>query len=112
MVGYGMEQPDPQWPNGAKIAISFVLTKPEVDDSQVINWEEGGERNILEGDSGSGSPLHLCKLARIVTHLVETFIIEHLSKPSVIGGRDHMTESQFEYGPRAGLPRLMRLFKK
>ncbi|KAF9022239.1 hypothetical protein BDZ89DRAFT_211303 [Hymenopellis radicata] len=84
MVGYGMEQPDPQWPNGAKIAISFV-----------INWEEGGERNILEGDSGS-----------------ETFIIEHLSKPSIIGGRDHMTESQFEYGPRAGLPRLMRLFKK
>ncbi|KAG7095825.1 hypothetical protein E1B28_006520 [Marasmius oreades] len=84
MVGYGMNQPDPQWPNGAKIAISFV-----------INWEEGGERNVLEGDDGS-----------------ETFIIETLSQPSRIGERDEMVESQFEYGPRVGLPRLMRLFKR
>ncbi|THV02633.1 hypothetical protein K435DRAFT_652894 [Dendrothele bispora CBS 962.96] len=47
MIGYGMNQPDPQWPGGAKIAVSFVSL-------DVINWEEGGERNILEGDDGSG----------------------------------------------------------
>ncbi|KAK0205417.1 hypothetical protein DFS33DRAFT_765508 [Desarmillaria ectypa] len=53
-----------------------------------------GERNILDGDDGS-----------------ENFITEHYAT-QVLGGRDPVAESQFEYGPRAGLPRLMRLFKK
>ncbi|MGB3280434.1 MAG: polysaccharide deacetylase, partial [Pseudorhodobacter sp.] len=42
MTGYGANPPDPQWPNGAKIAISLVL-----------NYEEGGENSVLHGDSGS-----------------------------------------------------------
>ncbi|EEB91959.1 hypothetical protein MPER_09605, partial [Moniliophthora perniciosa FA553] len=53
MVGYGMDQPDPQWPNGAKIAISFPAPSELIAERQVINWEEGGERNILEGDDSS-----------------------------------------------------------
>lgn len=39
LIGYGPKPPDAQWPGGAKIAISFVL-----------NYEEGGENNILHGD--------------------------------------------------------------
>jgi len=42
MIGYGPRTPDPKWPGGARIAISLVL-----------NYEEGGENNILHGDAGS-----------------------------------------------------------
>lgn len=82
LKGYGPNPPDPQWPNGAKIAVSFV-----------VNYEEGGERSILHGDKVS-----------------ETFLHE------VPGGvprdrmRDEQVESVYEYGSRAGLWRLMRLF--
>ena len=47
MVGYGQQPPDPRWPNGARIALSFVL-----------NYEEGGERTPLEGDPTSEAFLH------------------------------------------------------
>ena len=40
--GYGANAPDAQWPGGAKIAVSLVL-----------NYEEGGENNILHGDGQS-----------------------------------------------------------
>ena len=40
--GYGAVPPDPQWPGGARIAVQFV-----------INYEEGGENNILHGDAAS-----------------------------------------------------------
>ena len=42
MIGYGRATPDPRWPENAKIAVQFV-----------INYEEGGENNILHGDDGS-----------------------------------------------------------
>ena len=42
LIGYGRETPDPQWPNGAKVAVQFVL-----------NYEEGGENCILHGDTHS-----------------------------------------------------------
>ena len=42
LVGYGANPPDPQWPGEARIAVSFVL-----------NYEEGGENTILNGDAGS-----------------------------------------------------------
>ncbi len=41
-IGYGEEGFNPQWPNNAKIAISFIL-----------NYEEGSERTIINGDSQS-----------------------------------------------------------
>lgn len=42
MKGYGAHTPDPQWPNGANICVQFV-----------VNYEEGGENNILHGDAAS-----------------------------------------------------------
>ena len=39
LIGYGSNPPHPHWPGKARIALSFVL-----------NYEEGGERNILHGD--------------------------------------------------------------
>ncbi len=35
LEGYGEGSHDPQWPNGARIAVSFVL-----------NYEEGAERTV------------------------------------------------------------------
>ena len=42
LIGYGRHPPDPRWPGGARVAVQFVL-----------NYEEGGERNILHGDATS-----------------------------------------------------------
>ena len=42
MIGYGRTPPDPRWPGGARICVQFV-----------INYEEGGENNILHGDAAS-----------------------------------------------------------
>ena len=42
LIGYGSNPPHPHWPGNARIALSFVL-----------NYEEGGERNILHGDKES-----------------------------------------------------------
>ena len=42
LVGYGRNPPDPKWPGGARVAVQFVL-----------NYEEGGENNILHGDPAS-----------------------------------------------------------
>lgn len=42
LVGYGKSSVDPKWPNGAKLALNFVL-----------NYEEGGENCLLHGDNES-----------------------------------------------------------
>ena len=39
LVGYGRLTPDPKWPDEARVAVQFV-----------INYEEGGESSILDGD--------------------------------------------------------------
>jgi putative urate catabolism protein len=82
LVGYGATPPDPRWPNGARLALSFVL-----------NYEEGGERTILEGDGES-----------------ESFLHEVVGAPPTIGRRNLNTESMFEYGSRAGFWRIHRIF--
>jgi putative urate catabolism protein len=82
LVGYGANPPDPQWPGDARIAVSFVL-----------NYEEGGENTILNGDAGS-----------------EVFLTETPGGTPLIGERDHSTESMYEYGSRAGFWRILRLF--
>jgi putative urate catabolism protein len=81
-VGYGAAPPDPQWPNGARLALSFVL-----------NYEEGGERSVLEGDGES-----------------ESFLHEVVGAPPTVGRRNLNTESMFEYGSRAGFWRVHRIF--
>ena len=42
LTGYGRTPPDAKWPEGARIAVQIVL-----------NYEEGGENNILHGDDAS-----------------------------------------------------------
>src|SRR5258707_8511240 len=82
LTGYGTDTPDPQWPGEARIAMSFVL-----------NYEEGGENTILNGDPAS-----------------EVFLCETPGGTRVQGGRGLPIESRFEYGSRAGFWRFMRLF--
>ena len=80
--GHGPTPPDAQWPNGAKIAISVVL-----------NYEEGGENNILHGDAGS-----------------EAFLSDIAGAAPWPGQRHANMESLYDYGARAGFWRLHRLF--
>jgi len=42
LVGYGEEGFDCKWPNNARLALSFV-----------INYEEGAERTVMNGDGQS-----------------------------------------------------------
>jgi putative urate catabolism protein len=82
MVGYGRQPPDPQWPGGAVIAVQFV-----------VNYEEGGENNILHGDAAS-----------------EAFLSEIVGAQPWPGMRHPNMESIYEYGSRAGFWRLWRMF--
>lgn len=84
MVGYGPNPPTAQWPNGAKIAVQFV-----------VNYEEGGENNILHGDEAS-----------------EAFLSEIVGADPWPGERHLNMESIYEYGSRAGVWRLARLFEQ
>ena len=83
MTGYGPTPPDAQWPNGARIAVQIVL-----------NYEEGGENNILHGDAAS-----------------EAFLSEIVGAAAWPGQRHWNMESIYEYGARAGFWRLHRLLK-
>ena len=80
--GHGPDAPDAQWPGGARIAISLVL-----------NYEEGGENNLLHGDAGS-----------------EAFLSDIAGAASWPGQRHWNMESIYDYGARAGFWRLHRLF--
>ena len=82
LAGYGRSPPDPRWPGGARVAVQFV-----------INYEEGGERNILHGDASS-----------------EAFLSDVLGAEPWPGQRHMNLESMFEYGSRAGFWRLWRIF--
>ena len=82
LIGYGDAPPDPQWPGGARLAVQFVL-----------NYEEGGENTVLNGDAGS-----------------EVYLSEIPGGQPRIGVRDLSTESQYEYGSRVGVWRILRLF--
>jgi len=81
LVGYGATPPDPCWPHGARIAVQFV-----------INYEEGAENSVLNGDAGS-----------------EAFLSEMVGAASH-PARAMAMESLYEYGARAGFWRLHRLF--
>ena len=83
LIGYAKELPKVKWPNNAKIAIQFVL-----------NYEEGGENNILHGDKSS-----------------ETFLSEIIGAVPYVGSRHMSMESLYEYGSRSGVWRILKLFK-
>jgi chitin deacetylase len=80
--GHGSNPPDARWPGGAKIAVSIVL-----------NYEEGGENNILHGDAQS-----------------EAFLSDIAGAAPWPGMRHWNMESIYDYGARAGFWRLHRLF--
>ncbi len=80
--GHGPTPPNPRWPGGAKVAISLVL-----------NYEEGGENNLLHGDAQS-----------------EAFLSDIAGAQPWPGMRHWNMESLYDYGARAGFWRLHRLF--
>lgn len=82
LIGYGGRWPDPAWPEGARLAISFVL-----------NYEEGGEMCVLHGDDRS-----------------EVYLQEVPGLTPVMGARNLMVESLYEYGSRAGFWRVLGVF--
>ena len=81
--GYGNMKPQAEWPEGARIAVQFVL-----------NVEEGGERCVLNGDGES-----------------EAFLSEIIGAQPFIGKRHMSMESLYEYGSRAGVWRILDLFR-
>ncbi|MEL6928740.1 MAG: allantoinase PuuE [Cyanobacteria bacterium J06600_6] len=83
LVGYGANPPHPKWQGDAKIALQIVL-----------NYEEGSEYSIPDGDETS-----------------EIYLREVPGSSMGKGMRDLQVESVYEYGSRAGFWRLMRLFK-
>ena len=84
MTGYGQNSIHPNWPNKARVAVQFVL-----------NYEEGGENSILHGDKAS-----------------EAFLSEIVGAKPYEGVRHMSMESIYEYGSRAGVWRILRLFKE
>jgi len=83
-IGYGANPPDPKWPGGARLALNFVM-----------NYEEGSEPSIDDGESFS-----------------ETGLTEAHGLNQAGTGRDLAAESMFEYGSRVGFWRLVRLFEE
>ncbi len=81
--GYGPNPPDPKFPGNARIAVNINL-----------NVEAGGEHTLLEGDNHSENAL------------------TDIGMPAYPGVRSPVVESVFEYGPRSGSWRLLRIFKK
>ena len=84
LIGYAGDPPDPKWPGGKRLALNFV-----------INYEEGSEPSIPDGDGYS-----------------EQALTELAGYDFGPGGRDLAAESMFEYGSRVGFGRLMRLFRE
>jgi putative urate catabolism protein len=84
LIGYGAKPPHPRWPGNARVALNFV-----------VNYEEGAEYTLLNGDNRP-----------------ETILSEVGAAPPVMGLRDLNMESMYEYGARAGVWRVLRAFKE
>ena len=82
LCGYGRDLPDANWPRGARIALQFV-----------VNYEEGAENCVLHGDGAS-----------------EAFLSDIVGAVPCDGQRHMNMESLYEYGARAGVWRLYRMF--
>lgn len=83
-IGYGRSLPNITWPHGARVALNFIL-----------NYEEGAESCVLDGDSYS-----------------EHYLTD-LPGVSPLKNERHLSvESLFEYGSRAGVWRLLSLFSE
>lgn len=78
--GYGRNRPDIVWPNGARVAVSLV-----------VNFEEGAELSIEQGDGTTE------QFGEVLS----------VQPPGV---RDLVQEQVFDYGMRAGLWRFLDVF--
>lgn len=83
LIGYADAPPDIRWPNGARLALNFVL-----------NYEEGSEYSLADGDGRTDAALSEVATPRVP-----------------VGDRDLGAESMFEYGSRVGFWRLYRMFQ-
>jgi putative urate catabolism protein len=83
LIGYRGQPPHANWPNKARIAVQFVL-----------NYEEGAENCVLHGDPAS-----------------EMFLSEIIGAQPFEGRRHLSMESIYEYGSRAGVWRILELFR-
>ena len=83
LKGYKGQPPHANWPNQARVAVQFVL-----------NYEEGAENSVLHGDSAS-----------------EIFLSEIIGAQPFEGRRHLSMESIYEYGSRAGVWRILELFR-
>jgi len=83
LIGYGAKPPLADWPGGARVAVQFVL-----------NYEEGAESSVLDGDASS---------ERFLSEIVgaEAYPARHMSMESI-----------YEYGSRVGVWRILREFEK
>src|SRR5262249_44698046 len=84
LKGYGRTPPNPEWPGGARLALSLVL-----------NYEEGAEYCVLHGDSHS-----------------ESILADQPGLESVKGLRVVNVESIYDYGSRAGFWRILRVLEE
>src|ERR1700726_1859755 len=78
LLGYAGSPPDPRWPGGARVAVSIV-----------VNFEEGAEFSINDGDCENEA----------VYEIEQRFA----------GRPDPAIDSHFEYGSRAGWWRIMEV---
>jgi peptidoglycan/xylan/chitin deacetylase (PgdA/CDA1 family) len=76
LFGYGRDKPAPRWPGDARVAVSFV-----------VNFEEGSEFSIADGDDRNEA----------------IYEVEH----RIVDMPDPCIDSHFEYGARAGWWRVM-----
>lgn len=83
MVGYGRTPPDVNWPGKARVAVQFVL-----------NYEEGAEQSVLDGDNQS-----------------ETFLSDIVGAQA-FSDRHMSMESLYEYGSRIGVWRILDEFER
>ena len=81
-VGYGRHVPKVHWPGGARVVVSLCL-----------NYEEGSERSYAAGDAHNETA-------------------GETSRAFPAGFRNLAVESIFEYGSRAGVHRLLRMFDR
>jgi allantoinase len=83
-IGYANRPPTTRWPNNAGVAVNFVL-----------NYEEGSEYSLADGDGRSESALIEVNAARVPP-----------------GSPDLASQSMYEYGSRVGFWRVYRLFRE
>ncbi len=83
LTGYGRRPPHLDWPGGARLALNLV-----------VNYEEGAEYCVLNGDEHS-----------------ETLLSEMSGLEPLLGARHLNIESNYEYGSRVGFWRVLRLLE-